>query len=116
MEDSIIVSQLECAAHIGVSDAERAVVQRLVVSLRLIPTAGLAIESDSLAMTIDYASVCAAVRQEVQAKSRRLIETLAEEIASMLLARYPLRAVEIEVRKFVIPGAEYVAVSIRRGR
>jgi dihydroneopterin aldolase len=116
MDDSITVSQLELLAHVGVPPAERGAAQRLTVTLRLIPIRGLSALGDDIANTIDYASVCAAVRHEGEAKSRRLIETLAEEIAALLLARYPLSTVEVEVRKYIIPGTEYVAVRIRRER
>jgi len=116
MEDIIIISQFEILAHVGVPPAERGAAQRLTVSLRLIPARGLSALADDIANTVDYASVCLAVRHEAEAKSRRLIETLAQEIAALLLARYPLSAVEVEVRKYIIPGTEYVAVRIRRER
>jgi dihydroneopterin aldolase len=45
-----------------------------------------------------------------------LIETLAEEIAGLLLERFPLRAVEVELRKFILTDTAYVAVRIRRER
>jgi len=86
------------------------------VSLRLVPARGLAGLGDDIGNTINYAAVCAAVRQEAEAKPRRLIETLAGEIAELLLGRFPVTAVEVEVRKFIVPGTEYVAVSIRRGK
>ena len=114
VEDSIIVSRLEVHARIGVRAAERGAAQRLDISLRLFPSAGLANLGDDLASTIDYAAVCSAVKQEAESRPRGLIETLAEEIAALLLKRYALRAVEVEVRKFILPGTEYVAVGIRR--
>ncbi|MGA3169592.1 MAG: dihydroneopterin aldolase [Chthoniobacteraceae bacterium] len=114
MDDSIIVSRLEVRAHAGVPAAERGAAQRLAISLRLFPSAGLANLADDLNKTIDYAAVCAAVKEEAESRPRRLIETLAGEIATLLLTRYPLRAVEVEVRKFILPATEYVAVSIRR--
>jgi len=116
MEDTILVSQLELLAHVGVPPSERGAVQRLTVSLRLIPTRGLSALADDIANTVDYASVCTAVRQQAESRPRRLIETLAEEIATLLLTRYPLRAVEVEVRKYIIPGTQYVAVSIHRSQ
>ena len=46
----------------------------------------------------------------------KLIETLAEETAAHLLAQFNLRKVEVEVRKFVLPDANYVSVTaIREG-
>jgi dihydroneopterin aldolase len=43
-----------------------------------------------------------------------LIETLAEETAAHLLARFPLRKVAVEVRKFILPDVDYVSVTAIR--
>jgi dihydroneopterin aldolase len=45
-----------------------------------------------------------------------LIETLAEEIAGELLTRFALRAVEVELRKFILPDTAHVAIRLRRER
>ncbi len=113
MEESIIISQLDVIALVGVDPIERAAPQRLTVSLRLLPQRGFAGLADDIANTVDYAAVCDAIRDETGAKSRHLIETLAEDIATMVLDRFPLRAVEVEVRKYILPFAQYAAVHIR---
>ena len=113
MERTIIVSQLEVLARIGVPDPERETPQRLTVSMRLIPVHRQTRLDDDIANTVDYATVCEAVCIEAQARPRRLIETLAEDLAALLLTRFPLRAVEIEVRKYILPNAEYAAVRLR---
>jgi dihydroneopterin aldolase len=115
-DDSILISGLELHAHIGVPAAERAAPQRLTISLRLVPTDGFSRLKDDIANTIDYATVSEAVREEAAAKPRRLIETLAEDIAAKLLTEFPLKAVEIDLRKYVLPGAEYASIRIRRER
>ena len=51
-----------------------------------------------------------------QRRAISLIETLAEEIASLLLRRFALNAVEVELRKFFLPDAEFTGVRIRRER
>jgi hypothetical protein len=43
-----------------------------------------------------------------------LIETLASELVSWLLEKFPLRAAEVEVRKFVLPGTQYISTTVRR--
>jgi dihydroneopterin aldolase len=116
MEDAIIISQLELMARVGVPASERGAAQRITVSLRLMPVRGLAALGDEIANTVDYAAVCDAVRDEATRKPRHLIETLAEDIAALLLARFPLRAVEVEVRKYILHDAEYTAVALRRER
>jgi len=116
MQDCIIVSQLEVMARVGVPPAERGAPQRLTISLRMEPERGLAELADNLGNTIDYAVVCDVVRREAEGKPRHLIETIAEEVAVLLLSRFPLHAVEVEVRKYILPATEYVAVRLRRER
>jgi dihydroneopterin aldolase len=45
---------------------------------------------------------------------RKLIETLADEIAEELLSAFSLRWIEITIQKFILPQTEWVAVTIRR--
>jgi dihydroneopterin aldolase len=45
----------------------------------------------------------------------KLIETLASELASHLLRKFPLEGVEVEVRKFVLPNTKYVSATTRLG-
>jgi hypothetical protein len=39
---------------------------------------------------------------------------LVNEIAAEILEEFPLRWVEVVIRKFILPNTEWVAVSIRR--
>jgi dihydroneopterin aldolase len=48
------------------------------------------------------------------ARPRKLIETLAEEIAQAILAGFAVKKVEVEIRKFILPDAEWVGVAIER--
>jgi 7,8-dihydroneopterin aldolase/epimerase/oxygenase len=115
MADTILVEKLEAPARIGVTEAERAQPQRIAVSLALEPRADFSAIGDRLENTIDYARVCEAVKVVAAERARNLVETLAEEIAAALLSRFAIRAVEVEVRKFVLPETEFVGVRIRRG-
>src|SRR5262245_36281491 len=114
MADTIIIQSLELRTHIGITGEERAEAQRLTVSLKLEPARGFLDLEDRIERTIDYDKVCREIRQLADGRSRNLIETLAEDIARVLLASYPLRAVEVELRKYILPDTEYVAVKIRR--
>ena len=114
--DQIHVRELELMAHIGVPDEERAVPQRLTVTLRMWPTASFVGMADDLANTVNYAAVCREVKELVAARADKLIETLAEVIAARLLEAFPLRAVEVELRKFILPDVKHVAVVLVRER
>ena len=115
-DDSILLSGLKVAAWIGVPAEERAEPQVLSISVEMVPARALPDLGDSLEHTVDYALVAAEVRRLAASQKRRLLETLAEDLAVALLERFPLRRVSVEVRKFVLPHCEFVAVKITRSR
>jgi dihydroneopterin aldolase len=115
MTDSIHIEELELQAHIGVPEEERAAPQRLTANLMLEPMRGFGTLDDDLTNAVDYFAVCQAVKDFAAERPRRLIETLAEEIARLLLARFRVSAVEVEIRKYILPETKYVAVRVRRG-
>lgn len=116
MADQIIISQLAVSSRIGATTEERRQPQELRVSLVLDLEGGFDGLGDKLERTVDYAVVAQKVKTLAGAGERLLIETLSVEIAEMLLEDYPLAAVEVELRKFVLPHTEFVAVRLRRSR
>ena len=116
MADLICIDALELMAHIGVPEEERAEAQRLTVSLVLEPSFDFRGLNDRLENTVDYFQVARAVQALAAARPRRLIETLAEEIAMRVLRDFAVRAVEVELRKFILPDTAFVAVRVRRER
>ena len=116
LADTIHLSGLKVPAWIGVPAEERAHPQSLVISLELTPTRGLSGLGDDLSQTIDYVAVAERVRAVALAQKRRLLETLAEETAEALLSEHPIRRVTVEVRKFILPHCDHVAVRVTRGQ
>jgi 7,8-dihydroneopterin aldolase/epimerase/oxygenase len=116
MRDRILIDGLELSSHIGVPDEERTAAQRLTANLVLVPLRALRDLEEKIENTVDYFAVCEAVKALCLARPRRLIETLAEDIATELLARFPIEVVEIEIRKYILPDTKFVAVCLRRDR
>jgi dihydroneopterin aldolase len=114
MADQILISKLCVSSFIGATEEERRRPQRLDVSLVLEKTGGFAGVNDVLERTIDYAEVAQRVKEIAVQGQRLLIETLAEDVARVLLENYPLAAVEVEVCKHILPETEHVGVRIRR--
>ena len=114
--DAIHIQELELLARIGVPDEERAQEQRLTVNVTLYPLRPLSRLDDAIENTVDYFAATRAVKEFAAMREYHLIETLAEEIAGLLLEKYPLAAVELELRKFILPDTAHVAVRIRRER
>jgi 7,8-dihydroneopterin aldolase/epimerase/oxygenase len=114
MRDAIHIERLELWTHIGVPDAERAEAQRLEANVTLEPLGGFRGLQDEIERTVDYLKVCEDVKELARERPRRLIETLAEEIAGLLLERFPVGAVSVELRKFILPDTAHVCVRLRR--
>ncbi len=114
MIDRIHIEQLEVFARVGVPDSERAKAQRLSLNVTLWPK--IAEPRDEISDTVNYSEVAESLKQFVSQRDHKLIETLAEQIAAHLLTQFSLRKVELEVRKFVLPDANYVSVTAVRER
>lgn len=114
--DKITIQGLKLESRVGVPDEERANTQELLVNVTIYPAAPLQGLADDIGQTIDYDKVAREIRKVAGEGSRRLIETLAEDIAGVVLGFAGVAEVGVEVRKFILPDTEYVAVTVRGGR
>ena len=114
--DKIIIADLEVFYHVGVTEQERSKPQRLLLSIEMLHDFKAAVASDNLEGTINYFSVSQRLLHFGDGAQWQLIETLAQHIAEMILRDYKPSAVTVEVKKFVIPQARHVAVSLTRSR
>jgi dihydroneopterin aldolase len=115
MSDLIRIVDLEVFAHIGVAEEERRDAQRLLISLELsVDSFAEAAKTDDLTRTVNYFAVAQRVRLVAAKRPRKLLETLAEELAAEILAAYPVRKVALEIKKFILPDTRYVSVRIER--
>jgi phosphoglycolate phosphatase len=113
--DCIQINGLEVPIRIGVGDDERAHPQNLIFDV-LLETA-FADVGDDITRTTDYAAVAGWITAECARREVRLLETLTEELADGLLAHFPrVTSVTLDIRKFILPETESVAVRVRRGR
>jgi dihydroneopterin aldolase len=72
--------------------------------------------ADDISRTIDYYQVSLEIQALAAARPRRLIETLATDIAGHLLGNHPLARVAVSIEKHILPDTECVAVHLERGR
>jgi dihydroneopterin aldolase len=114
--DTIIIEDLAVDYHIGVPEVERAKPQRLLLRIEMALDFQEAARSDDLSATINYSAVSRRLLSFGEGKSWKLLERLAEEIASMILEEYRPSRVLVEVKKFIIPQARHIAVRIERPR
>lgn len=98
-EVTIDVSGLSLYTHVGVTEAEREVGQRLLIDLRLDVGDCDATVTDRLEDTIDYSQVCQMANLVAQQRSYRTLERLCTAIADRLLDSYDAQAVWVKAAK-----------------
>jgi dihydroneopterin aldolase len=98
--------------HVGVPEEERARPQRLELTIEM--DHDFSGVEDKLEGTIDYAAVSRRLLDYGQGRSWQLIETLAVELAEMILREFKPAAINLEIKKFILPEARHVAVRLRR--
>lgn len=116
--DEIHINNLQFYGYHGVFPEETKLGQKFFVNLILFTDTKKAGVSDSLDDTINYKVVYDLVKHLVEVRKFKLIEALAENIASVLLEELDsLVNIEVEVRKPQVPiqgHCDYVSVKIRR--
>lgn len=114
--DRILINGLELPVQIGVPDEERAGWQTLRADLELELVGRVEDFGDDLSATVDYDAVAREIRQLAAERPRRLIESLAGEIAQAVLMRPLICGVTVTIRKRILPGVDDVAVRIHRAK
>ncbi len=100
MVDRIQLHGIQFYGYHGVHDEERKLGQRFLVDVELQVNLQPFETSDDLAAGVDYSQVHAAVLEIGTGDRFRLIETLANRIASTLLRRFPpIRQATVRVTK-----------------
>jgi FolB domain-containing protein len=112
----ISIVDLEVSYRVGVPEAERAQTQRLLLTVEMHFDFSAAAKSDSIDDTIDYFTVSQHLLKFGDGRSWKLIEKLAADIADLILSEFKPRSVSVEVKKFVIPQARHVSVSLTKRR
>jgi dihydroneopterin aldolase len=108
--NEIVIRGLKIRAHVGVPDEELASAQEIHFDLTITPLVGFGEAGDDLSRTVDYAAVVSSVEEIVRARPRRLIETLAYDVASVVIDHFAAASVTVEIRKFILPQTDWVAV------
>lgn len=112
--DQIFIRGQRVSCHIGVPDGERSEPQELLVHTRLFPSNIPQPLGDNIDQTIDYHAVYLRIIEVAGERPRKLVETLAEDLAEMILSEFSVREVAIEIEKFILPDTACVGVAITR--
>lgn len=112
----ITITDLEVFCCVGVTDEERAKPQRLLITVDMAYDFSSAATSDRIEKTINYQDVADQLLKYGEGRSWKLIERLASNMADFIMSEYRPQGVTVEVKKFTIPQARHVSVSLTRTR
>jgi len=118
--DGVAIRNIRFDCRIGVSDAERRMYQRVLISLFFEYDLGPAGDSDDLRKTVDYRAIARAVVGIGSTSRVKLLEALSSRIGKGILRKFPkIHTVRVMVRKPGTPdNVEAVATfaTYRRGK
>jgi len=114
--DRVVIEQLQVFATIGVYEWEKQIKQKLLFDLEMAHDNRPAADSDDLRLALDYAAVAEAITAFAQTHQFELIETLAEQVAALLMTRFDIPWLRLKLSKpGAVVNAASVGVSIERG-
>jgi len=114
--DIIYLHDLKVECVIGIFDWERRTKQTIHIDVDMAWDIAKAAKSDQIEDTLDYKAVSKRLQQFVGESSFQLVETLAEQVAQVILQEFPTPWVRIRINKRgAVRGATDVGVIIERG-
>ena len=110
--DAVIIRDLRVEALIGIHKRERHVQQTVSIDLDIGLPGNAVFASDKVADTVDYEQAANAIRALAASGHFRLVETLADRIASLLTKDFGAPWVKVSVAKIgILPNAKFVGVA-----
>lgn len=115
--DAILIRDLRVEALIGIHKRERYVAQTVSIDLDIGLPGTAVFKSDRVADTIDYEQVALKIKALAASGHFRLVETLAERIARLLIDEFGAPWLKVSVAKIgILANAKFVGVTIERKR
>ena len=114
--DTVFIRQLRADTVIGVYDWERTVRQNVVLDLEMATDNRRAAASDEIGDALDYAAISARVLSFIKGSEFQLIETMAEQVAAIVLGEFGVPWLRLRLAKpGAVAQAQDVGVVIERG-
>lgn len=115
MSDVVYIHGLEVETLIGVYDFERHARQKLVLDFDIEFDCAPAGKTDDLSLALDYDRLSRLVRQWCAEQTFELIETIGEELCSLLYREFGVRRIKLAINKpAAVKGCTAVGIRIER--
>lgn len=114
-QDYIVLTGLKISCIIGIFDWERKQKQNVLIDLKIPCDVRKASQRDNIADAVDYKKIAKTTIAFVEKSDFQLVETMAENLADLLLRTFKLSEIELSVSKpAAIRGSQNVGVKIHR--
>ncbi|HLW73488.1 MAG TPA: dihydroneopterin aldolase [Gammaproteobacteria bacterium] len=115
--DIVFIRELKVDTVVGIYEWERRIRQNVILDLDMAADIGRAAKSDRIEDTLDYKAVAKRVAQYVSGAEFKLVETLAEKVAELVMKEFGIRWVKVSLNKpGAVSGSKSVGVVIERGK
>lgn len=115
--DTVYVHGLAVDTVIGIFDWEREIRQKVVLDVEMAVDISPSAATEDIDRTVSYKDVSDRLTQFIEQSEFLLVETMAEEIAGLILAEFAVPFVRIKLGKpDAIANAHDVGVMIERGQ
>ena len=115
--DTVYVHGLAVDTVIGIFDWEREIRQKVVLDVEMAVDISASAATEDIDRTVSYKDVSDRLTQFVEQSEFLPVEAMAEEIAALILAEFPVPFVRIKLGKpDAIANAMDVGVMIERGK
>ena len=114
MPDMLKLYDLMIETHLGIYDWERREAQKIWLDIELPTDARRAAQSDDVQQVVDYGALVTLVRQHVSQRTYNLMETIAEEVAELILESFHGEQVQVRIKKRALPGIDHACVEVLR--
>ena len=113
--DKVFIEELKVVAKIGVWEWERRITQNLIVNIEVASDIEKVAQSDDLQDALSYKEIAQRVTSFVEQSDYRLVESVAQGIADLILHEFPTNWCRITVSKpKAVENSRNVGVTIER--
>ena len=113
--DLVYIKNLRIETIIGIYDWEREVKQVVSMDLEMASDIKMAAQTDNIGYALNYKSISKRIIKFVQEQKFKLIESMAEEVAQIVLVEFSVPWVRLRISKpGALRGSEDVGIIIER--
>jgi len=114
--DLVYIKNLRIETVIGIYDWEREVKQVVSMDLEMAADISMAAQTDEIEHALNYKLISKRITKFVQEQNFKLIETMAEEVAQIVIGEFSVPWIRLRLSKpGALRGSEDVGIIIERG-